>query len=120
MLEIHFINACLVVLLAPVVGSIAFWRNRKGRGANLALWLAFAVVQVAVLFQVYLGISLLSEARRIQPLHFTLGYLCAAVLVLAGWLYPRWKEHTTIFIAGVNLVIFLLSVLAIAVAFKLL
>lgn len=114
--NIHFLNACLIILFAPVVGAFAIWRNYKGRGANLALWIAFAVVQVIVIIQVYAGISLLSGLRKAQPLHFTFGYLSVAALVLAGWLYPLWKKRNTLFIAGVNLVIFLLSVLAIAVA----
>jgi phosphatidylserine synthase len=117
--KLHFLNACLITLLAPVVGAIAIWRNRKGRGANLALWIAFAVVQVAVLIQVYAGISLLSGLRRAQPLHFTFGYLSVAALVIAGWLYPRWKDHNALFIAGVNLVVFLFSIVAFAVAFGL-
>ena len=117
---LHFLNACFIILLALVVGAIAIWRNRKGKGANLALWIAFAVVQIAVLVQVYAGISLLSGLRRAQPLHFTLGYLSVAILVIAGWLYPRWKDHGVLFIAGVNLIVFLFSLLAFAVALGLL
>jgi hypothetical protein len=115
--DIHFLNACLIILLAPVVGAFAIWRNYKGRGANLALWIAFAVVQVMVIIQIYVGITLLSGLRKAQPLHFTFGYLAVATIVVAGWLYPRWKKRDTLFIAGVNLVILLLSGLAIAVAF---
>ena len=32
---LHFLNACFIILLALVVGAIAIWRNRKGKGANL-------------------------------------------------------------------------------------
>lgn len=85
MLDLHHVNAFLVIAACLAASGTAFLARRRGAGR----WVAqvVAVAQALVVAQVLFGLLLLSQhrhaAERLHYLYGTLALLC----VFAPWLY---------------------------------
>src|SRR5580704_5248938 len=85
MLDVHHINAFLVILICATAGVTGLVVRRRGAGQAVTHLLALA--QTLVVAQVLLGLLLLADKRRAADrLHYLYGTL-TLLCVFAPWLY---------------------------------
>jgi hypothetical protein len=103
-LDVHHVNAFLVIAACVVASATAFWAWRRGR-AGRAIAQLIALAQTLLVAQVGLGLILLGRHERApERLHYAYGTF-ALLAMLAPWLYaPSEPKARLLWFAGAALV----------------
>jgi hypothetical protein len=100
MLDIHHVNAVLVIgacLIAGVLALLARRRRQVGRGVTHGL----ALAQTLVVAQVLFGLILLAEHKRAaEKLHYAYGTF-ALLAVMSPWFYAPSEPRARLLWFGV-------------------
>jgi len=116
--ELHCLNGLFVILLALALAVWAFRRHRTGkeiRGADQAL---IGAAQLALLVQVFTGITLLDRRGRMPYLHYVAGFLPILFYMGLYWFYPQLRSRWALALSLAALATVLSAVAAFLIGFS--